>query len=356
MNFTKKFKKYCGTLSFLLFICQASLAQNNTQPIDSLKTPTEKKLTALDSVQTQGVQQYTQCDPNFIFQYKKPKFWDMFKYIPNDLYRFGKFTIQKQNLKWDALALGSTIAIIPYDQKILEDAGKLGNKLGGWDKDSKYGKLFGVFTIIPKNIPSAVYFMGNGGTTLLLSGMFYGFGKLHQNDLRALNTSNELIECLFSVGVTTQTIKRITGRQSPSRALLFGNDGGDWNPFPSFSAYQSKTPNYDAMPSGHIATFMASVTVIATNYPEYKWIKPVGYSAMGLLAFNMVSGKVHWASDYPIGIFIGYVMGKEIANRRITKIPKNKVGIVAPIKNHYKINYSMNNYYNTTLLGATITF
>jgi prolyl-tRNA synthetase len=101
---------------------------------------------------------------------------------------------------------------------------------------------------------------------------------------------------------------------------------------------------------------MATVTIIATNYPEYKWIKPVGYSAMGVLAFNMVSGKVHWASDYPIGIFIGYVMGKEIANRRITKIPKNKVGAVAPLKNHYKINYSMNNYFNTTLFGATVTF
>ena len=198
--------------------------------------------------------------------------------------------------------------------------------------------------------------MGNGGTTLLLSGMFYGIAKFNKNDLRALNTSNELVECLLSVGVTTQTLKRTTGRQSPVRALATGNDGGAWHPFPSFSAYQKNTPNYDAMPSGHIATFMATVTIIATNYPEKKWIKPVGYSLMSVLAFNMVSGKVHWASDYPIGILIGYVMGKEIANRRITKIAKTDVGLLPAMPKRYKFDYNFNTIDNTTVVGTTITF
>ena len=329
MNFTKTLKKYSLTITFSFFICQFASAQtteNNTE-----NTVKENTKTATDSILKPKNQQYSNISPNYIYQYPKPKFWDMFRYVPNDLYKFGVFTIQKENLKWDALVLGSTAAIIPYDQKILNDAGEFGHRLGGWDKDSQYGKVLGVLTIVPKNIPSAVYYMGNGGTTLLLSGLFYGIGKLSHNDLRALNTSNELVECLLSVGVTTQTLKRMTGRQSPVRALAEGNDGGAWHPFPSFSAFQKNTPNYDAMPSGHIATFMATVTIIATNYPEIKWIKPVGYSLMGALAFNMVSGKVHWASDYPIGIFIGYVMGKEIANRRITKIPKTTVGML-PIK------------------------
>lgn len=334
--------KHFIILSILLIVSQCIEAQ------------TTSKIS--DTIPKSIIQDYTNIHPGYTYQFTKPTFWSMFKYIPKDVYNFGVYTVKKENIGIDALVLGSTIATIPFDQQILEEAGRFGNKLGGWDKDPSYSKLFGVFSIIPDNIPSAVYYVGNGGTTLLLSGIFYGIGKLNNNDLRALNTSSELVECLISVGVTTQTIKRITGRQSPSAAIRDGNPGGDWNPFPSFAAFQSNTPNYDAMPSGHMATFMATITIIGTNYPEIKWIKPVGYSMAGLLAFSMVSTKVHWASDYPIGIFIGYVMGKQIANRRIHKIPKNKVGIITPTKNHYKINYETSRILNTTLLGVSLNF
>jgi hypothetical protein len=296
--------------------------------------------------------QHFKINDQLTFSYKKPRTFDMVRYIPSDIAGLGEFIVQKENIKWEILALGSTLAIIPYDQKILNDAGEIGNKLGGWDKDAEYGKVFGLLKIVPKNIPSAVYYIGNGGTTLLLSGMFYGIGKIGKDDYRALNTSNELVEVLFSVGVTTQTIKRITGRQSPSAAT---RDGGEWNPFPSFTAFQSKTPNYDAMPSGHMATYIATITVISTNYPEIKWIKPVGYSFAGLLAFNMVSGKVHWTSDYPIAALIGYAMGKKIANRRIIKEEiSNDVGFNK--KTTFKTNYTFNRFNNTNLFGAVITF
>lgn len=317
-------------------------------------TSSSNKITLKDSLLLDNIQQYTNVDPNYIYQYSKPKFWDKFKYIPGDLAHFGNFVIQKENLKWDAIVLGSTAAIIPFDQEILDESGRIGERIGGWDKDGQYEKVGGLLRIVPKNISSAVYYLGNGGTTLLLSGMFYGISQIREHDLRALNTSSELIECLMSVGVVTQTIKRITGRQSPSAALASGNPGGDWNWFPSFSAFQSNTPNYDAMPSGHIATYMATLTIISTNYPEIKWIKPVGYSMMGLLAFNMVSSKVHWTSDYPIGIFIGYVIGKKIANRRIEKIEKKSVGFQKEKK--YDLDYSLRTVNNTTLFGAKITF
>ena len=108
------------------------------------------------------------------------------------------------------------------------------------------------------------------------------------------------------------------------------------------------------MPSGHMATYIATVTIIATNYPEIKWIKPVGYSVASLLAFNMVSGKVHWTSDYPVAILMGYVMGKTIANRRIIKEDKN-INLVKK-KTAFRTNYSFNRYNNINVAGATITF
>ena len=297
--------------------------------------------------------QFFKVKNNETIGFKKPTFGQIFKYIPSDLCDLGKFIVQKQNLKWNFLTLGATIGLLPIDQKILDNSNELGAKIGGWDKDSRYKRIFGL-EVLPTSISSGVYYLGNGNTTILLSGMFYAIGKIRGNDYRALNTSNELVEVLLSVGVTTQTIKRITGRQSPIKAIDEVNSGGNWNPFPSFSAFANNTPNYDAMPSGHIATYMATLTVIATNYSEIKWIKPVGYSLGAVIAFNMLSTRVHWASDYPIAVLIGYVMGKNIANRRIIRQPKVSDLNVKKIK--FKTDFTFNILNNLSLIGAIITF
>jgi hypothetical protein len=267
------------------------------------------------------------------------------------LYELGKFTVQKENLKWDGLALGSTLVILPYDQKLIDESGKLGEQWGWTNESLHYKRILGL-EVVPTSISSAVYYIGNGNTTLLLSGFFYAVGKIGPDDYRALNTSNELIEALISVGITTQTIKRMTGRQSPFAAT---QDGGHWTPFPSFTAYSSDTPNYDAVPSGHMATWFATFTIIGENYPEYKWIKPVGYGLGGVMALNMMSGKVHWASDYPIAILIGCVMGKNIAQRRIVKT-NSADPLLKPKKTTFNTRYNFNRILNTNVVGATITF
>ncbi|MFT3793452.1 phosphatase PAP2 family protein [Flavobacterium sp.] len=290
--------------------------------------------------------------PDHYYAYAKPRFWQKIKYIPADIYAFGKFTIQKENLVLDAAVIGSTALLLPFDQQIQDESQRFGDRLGGWDEDHAYSKFLGL-NIVPQNINSAVYYVGNGGTTILLSGMFYTISLLDPEDYRARHTSSELIECLIATGIATQTIKRITGRQSPVRANPQGNDGGAWHFFPSFSDYQRDTPNYDAMPSGHLATYVAALMVIAINYPEITWIKPVGYTLGALLALNMVSTKVHWISDYPLGILTGYVIGKTIAERRITKISKNGIGAQPTT---FKWNYSMSRLASTSVFGASVTF
>lgn len=290
---------------------------------------------SINAIQTFEISKTTQ------YRYTKPKFFDMFKYIPIDLVDFGQFVVKKENLIWSGLALSSTGLIIPFDQQLTNAASDFASGIN-WDRDHSYSKIGGVLRVIPNDINSAVYYIGNGGTTILLSGTFYAIGKIN-NDYRALNTSSELIEILLSVGLVTQTLKRITGRQSPSAAIESGNPGGHWTPFPSFKAYQTNTPNYDAVPSGHIATFIATITVISTNYPEIKWIKPVGYSLLGIMAFEMVSSKVHWVSDYPLALLIGYAIGKNAANRRIEKKIKTDLtgAIIKPIiKTDFTFNYT----------------
>jgi hypothetical protein len=51
-------------------------------------------------------------------------------------------------------------------------------------------------------------------------------------------------------------------------------------------------PSYDAFPSGHVTTALVTVIVIAENYSDIKWFKPVGYSITGLLAISMVNKEI----------------------------------------------------------------
>mgnify|MGYP000031688049 CR=1 FL=1 len=128
---------------------------------------------------------------------------------------------------------------------------------------------------------------------MLIAGGFYGYGLIAK-DNRALQTTSQITESIFALGLTTQFLKRITGRQSPFRAMdENGVPGGDWHPFPAPSRYQKSVSNYDAFPSGHIATAMATVTILAGNYPDNKYIKPVGYSLIGLLCYSMLNNGVH---------------------------------------------------------------
>jgi hypothetical protein len=88
-----------------------------------------------------------------------------------------------------------------------------------------------------------------------------------------------------------------------------------WRLLPDQADYLNHVSKYDAFPSGHLATAMMCVTVIAGNYPEHKYIKPLGYSLMTVVGFQMLNNGVHWASDYPLGLAIGYSFGKIIQAR-----------------------------------------
>ena len=79
-------------------------------------------------------------------------------------------------------------------------------------------------------------------------------------------------------------------------------------------------PEFDAFPSGHISSITAMVVVLSENYPEYTFIKPLGYLAIGLNAIGMMNTEVHWISDYPIGIALGYSLAKIAVKRGRTQI------------------------------------
>ncbi len=152
--------------------------------------------------------------------------------------------------------------------------------------------------------------VGDGQSPLLLAGAFgvYGFAA---SDRRALRTASQILEALFATGFMVQTFKHISGRESPSEAT---SNGGTWRPFPSLKKYGRHQSRYHAFPSGHIATTMATVTVLIENYPEHSWLKPLGYSVVGLVGIGLVGNGWHWYSDLPLGIALGYAFGRIAAN------------------------------------------
>ena len=255
--------------------------------------------------------------------YVKPKTFSFLTNIPKDLAGFTKHAFHKKQLKDLAIVVGSSAVLILADQMItnsvqsnLRNANIHGTenfspiiqiKING--KKTNFGKM-------PRNINTAFYNLGQGSFSLLFATGFFILGKV-KKDNRALRTASQLTESFIALGLTTQLIKYSTGRENPSDATQIR---GRWQPFPSWSNFQNNKPKYDAFPSGHLATFVSTVTIIGENYPEIRWIKPVGYVLTGLIGLSMINNGVHWAGDFPLGIALGYGFGKFITKKTGLKI------------------------------------
>ncbi len=321
----------------MFFIC---FAISNAQVLDSLNPINIQEIKSL-------IQTYNFEDGS-LRSYSKPKFWEMVTRLPKDFMAINRNFVAKDHAYYLGGAIASTALLIPLDQQITDQTRGFAARQG-LSSSNKYGK-FGPLTNIPQNIGAGFYLIGNGTTVIVMSAGFITYGLL-KKDYRAQTTASGLIESMALSGVYVQTIKRITGRESPFIAIKNGNVGGDWNPFPSFVAYAKNTPTYDAVPSGHLTTIMAGLTVVISNYPEYKWIKPVGYSLIAGMCFQMTQSEVHWVSDYPIAILMGYFVGKTIAKNRFSET-KNADGT----EKKYSLNFSASRNYDYNMVGATLKF
>ena len=302
---------------FLLF-CFSSVSFSQAAVVDSNKNI----ITVTEAIAKKPNENQYNVGNGKIFIYRKPKAFDFLTNLPKDAAGITAAPFRKNCLKPLLLVAGSTLLLLFTDESV-------GNGVHQFSKnihlspEEKYKDVinikFGNSNInllkAPQNINTALYQVGQGFPSLLIGAGLFTYGKIHK-DYRAISTASQLTEAFILMGVGTQLLKRITGRQSPSEAVDLD---GTWHPFPSFKNYQNHTPSYDAFPSGHLATLMSTVTVLAENYPENKWIKPVGYSVIGLVGYSMINNNVHWASDYPLAIALGYLCAKQVVknNRKV---------------------------------------
>ncbi|MBI2729986.1 MAG: phosphatase PAP2 family protein [Sphingobacteriales bacterium] len=251
-------------------------------------------------------------------EFTKPKPFSFVTNVPREFVQIIKTPFKKKSLSSTAFVIGSTALLIAADQPIYNGVRKLSDNLNlnPAEKNNilwsiKGGSKETVLLKSPGNLNTGFYMMGEGMPALLIAGGLWLHGKI-KNDYRSLQTASDLSESFITLGLTTQIAKWISGRENP---VVASRSGGAWRPFAPFKDFQNNKPRYDAFPSGHLATMMATVTILANNYPEKKWIKPLGYTLITLTSFAMINNGVHWAGDYPIGIGLGYLSGKIITDR-----------------------------------------
>ena len=282
--------------------------------------------------------------PGVTWHYAKPRPFRWALHIPRDLGQFPAYAFRRENAETLAGLVVSSVVLWVADQAILDWSQDFGRFIGLTPKSTQKSLVYIPFRLgsanlpfefnVPDNLNSTFYYLGDGWTHLAVASSFWIYGGI-KKDNRALQTSSQLGEAIFSTGLVVQGLKRLTGRQSPYVAT---KDRGEWHLFPSYNRYQSFVPNYDAFPTGHMATAMATVTVVADNYPEYHFIRPLGYSLIGLLGYSMLNNGVHWASDYPIGVALGYAFGKiavRAGRTRVTAAPDPAVqgtGLAPPAR------------------------
>lgn len=233
------------------------------------------------------------------------KWYDMFVRIPGDWARYSEETIRADNIPAILGMAALTAGLIATDYET-------------WQVEKRWYENSPPF----RTVSDMFVFTGDGKFQFGIVGLFaaYGFAL---DDTRALRTASQTTEAILACGAVVQLLKHITGRESP---YVSTERTGAWRFFPNQLDYIRHVPNYDAFPSGHIATAMTTLIVISENYPELKWLRPAGFVALGIISSSLVATGIHWWSDIPLGLALGYSFGELASSSAGLKIAKSRSG------------------------------
>jgi len=278
-------------------------------------------------------------DSGVAYRYERPKVFGFLLKVPKTIGKAAVQPFKKENLWKTGTMIGGTALLVAVDQPILDGAQQFGRYIGmGTDRGTKALLEFEIFgqsapIEVPTSFSSGVYYIGEGWPTIFTTLGFYTTGLIKKDD-RALQTASQLTQTMIGVGVLAQFFKRTTGRESP---FVASQPGGVWKPFPHPKDYAASVPRHDAFPSGHMATLAGTFTVIILNYPDTKILKPIAIGTMTLVGYQMMNNGVHWLSDYPLAIAIGYGLGKIAVNQGRKEIVTDKLSHLRKKKGSWKL-------------------
>ena len=100
-----------------------------------------------------------------------------------------------------------------------------------------------------------------------------------------------------AANLVVSALKPVVGRERPYTS---GSPGG-FHPF-------TQVGDYHSFPSGHVA-HAAAIAVGVTEYAgeRRRWVAPLCYGAVGLVAWQRMYADQHWASDAAAGATVGVV-------------------------------------------------
>jgi membrane-associated phospholipid phosphatase len=170
-------------------------------------------------------------------------------------------------------------------------------RVPAWGDAAYYGGY-----VLPVVVPASIYVAG-----------------LVAHDHDVAGAGSAAIQAFVFTELVTVVLKVGTGRPFPSHGgdpnapdrLEHPEYAHEWAPFGFAGRY--------AWPSGHTAAAV-SVAAALTAYSEDPWlVGSIAYPIAGAIAFGMLTGDRHWASDVVAGALIaqgiGWSVGKSFAER-----------------------------------------
>ncbi len=180
---------------------------------------------------------------------------------------------RRSSLKWDAIVLAGTGALIATDRHIERH-------LPGGNVD--------LYT----NISNVTL----GGTAAALA-VAWGYGtKAHNDHLKELGLLEA--EAVVNTFLIYTPMQFVAGRQRPGE----GNGYGD------FWRHHSVDTSF---PAGHPMFTMAMASVVAQEYPK-PWVEALAYGGAAAVMGGRLLGRDHWSSDVFVGSALGYFIGARI--------------------------------------------
>lgn len=180
---------------------------------------------------------------------------------------------QRSNLKWDAIVLAGTGALLATDRRIERH-------LPGGNVDI-YGNVSNVAL---------------GGTAATFA-LFWGYGlKTHNDRLKEMGTLE--IEALVNSFLIYTPTQFVAGRQRPGEGNGYGDFWHHHNVDTSF-------------PAGHPMFSITMASVAAHEYPK-PWVEALAYGASAAVMGGRLLGRDHWSSDVFVGAALGYFIGSRI--------------------------------------------